>query len=57
MVLYLISIITQDKKIKDLNLEKSVICLEPTFSSFDKEKIFKSADGFILPSKSENLIS
>ena len=42
------------KKIKDLNLEKSVICLEPTFSSFDKEKIFKSADGFILPSKSEN---
>ena len=42
------------KNIKDLNLEKSIFCLEPIFSSYDKEKIFKSADGLILPSKSEN---
>lgn len=42
------------KSIKYFNLGDSVKYFEPIFSNFEKEKIFKNADGFILPSKSEN---
>ena len=42
------------KLIKYYNLSNSVRYLEPIFSYTKKEKIFKNADGFILPSKSEN---
>ena len=42
------------KKIKELNLEKSVFYRGAVFSYSEKKKIFENADGFILPSKSEN---
>lgn len=43
-----------NKKILELKLEESFILKNPVFNNFKKEKIFKNADGFILPSRSEN---
>ena len=43
-----------ESKIKDLKLEKNIFYSGAVFSEFKKKKIFEYADGFILPSKSEN---
>ncbi len=42
------------KKIKELSLEKNIFYSGAVFSNSEKKKIFEDADGFILPSKSEN---
>ena len=43
-----------NKKIFELKLGESILIKNPVFNNIEKEKIFKNADGFILPSKSEN---
>ena len=43
-----------NKKIFDLKLAGSIFVKNSVFSTLEKEKIFTRADGFILPSKSEN---
>ena len=41
-------------EIKFQKLEKSIFYFEPIFNQKQKMEIYKGADGFILPSKSEN---
>jgi glycosyltransferase involved in cell wall biosynthesis len=43
-----------NKKIFDLKLGGSIFVKNAVFSTLEKEKIFTRADGFILPSRSEN---